>query len=64
MGKEGCVMEAALTEAHKVAAKALGEIALALAARRGVTGTKLRDWARWLRLAADKIEEISNGKTN
>lgn len=57
-------MEAALTEAHKVAAKALGEIALALAARRGVTGTKLRDWARWLRLAADKIEEISNGKTN
>lgn len=57
-------MERVLTDAHATAARALGEIALALASRRGVTGTKLRDWVRWLRLAADKIEELYDGKTN
>lgn len=49
-------MEQRLTAAHKLASKALGELALALAARRGVTLGRLRGWAEMLRQAANLLE--------
>lgn len=50
-------MEATLSEAHGEAAAALGEVALALAARR-VRPARLRAWASALRAAAVKIERL------
>lgn len=51
-------MEKALAAIHADAGRALGEIALALAARRGVTKGRLREWAGLLRRAAEALEEL------
>ena len=47
--------EAVLTTAHREAAPALGQLALALASHRGVTQSSVADWAARLRSAADTL---------
>lgn len=49
-------MEQVLTDAHSAAGRVLGQLALALASRRGVTRARLRAWAQALREVADMVE--------
>jgi len=58
-------MEKFLSDIHKLIGGVAGEIAIALATRR-ITGGKfaLQRWAKYLREAADKIEEKVNADSN
>lgn len=52
-------MEKLLAEAHHTGALAMGQLALALAAKRGVTKGKLLEWATSLREAAQILEDLT-----
>lgn len=49
----------ALERASALAGEAMGQLRLALSARRGLSRTRLRQWAEALRAAATLLEELA-----